>query len=467
MPITLIQPRHSYADDVWQGHIHLSAPLLSVKARLQAAGITGIGYIDENVTPHPSYPQEGVVGINLIGSPYIPVVLDMIKRIPEQVNILLGGQIIWSLTPEEFDAIFRKNNPRHTIQNGNNPSILAETAGVSAEQIPPVEHVSLEKAYAEIPDGTLHLYLQNEFSVYVSQWCKYNCSFCQAAKWQPEIYRDLEWLSAELLFLATKAVGFWVPSLKFYMSNLDILQTPEKLSDFLDVIEHVQKTSGIKIYFRGLAWVESFMQCYNNHKELLQRAQKIGLTTIGYGIDGGTPEVWKSIGKVQNFRKISGNAHFDEQQKAIKTIEFTRELWIQPEILMVFWHPNETPESLKAAYNFCQDMHHQFWALPRPHVSKNVIPGARWWRDPRNAKLVRQFIDDPRLFQALDYTALASELSHEDENLRRQTNYWYEKICALDPGSTHVIVPDTPEFRSIAESRWLTVRQMNAWKFDR
>lgn len=68
------------------------------------------------------------------------------------------------------------------------------------------------------------------------------------------------------------------------------------------------------------------MQCYNNHKELLQRAQKIGLTTIGYGIDGGTPEVWKSIGKVQNFRKISGNAHFDEQQKAIKTIEFTREL---------------------------------------------------------------------------------------------------------------------------------------------
>lgn len=65
-----------------------------MKARLQAAGITGIGYIDENVTPHPSYPQEGVVGINLIGSPYIPVVLDMIKRIPEQVNILLGGQII-------------------------------------------------------------------------------------------------------------------------------------------------------------------------------------------------------------------------------------------------------------------------------------------------------------------------------------------------------------------------------------
>jgi hypothetical protein len=49
MSITLIQPRHNYAPTEGLGHIHLSAPLPSVKARLQIAGIRDIQLLDANI----------------------------------------------------------------------------------------------------------------------------------------------------------------------------------------------------------------------------------------------------------------------------------------------------------------------------------------------------------------------------------------------------------------------------------
>ena len=134
---------------------------------------------------------------------------------------------------------------------------------------------------------------------------------------------------------------------------------------------------------------------------------------------------------------------------------------------MVFGHPRETKTSLKAAYDFCAQMQQKYGALPRPHVSKTVIPGAKAWRESANHDLVEQFLTEPRLFQALDYTSLASEVTHRNKRLRRETNKWYRRICALDAGSTQYIIPDTPHYQRLAVMQGITVKRMNEGKFDR
>lgn len=467
MVLTLIQPRHNYAPTEGLGHIHLSAPLPSVKARLQMAGIRDIELLDANITT-PDYEHlSWIVGFNLVGAPYIPEVLNIIERIPRDVEILLWGQIIGSLSDEEFMRIFHTKG-RTNIHNGNNPETLGSIVGVRPQDIPSTECIDMTSVYADIDDEHMRLYLEREFSVYVSQGCKYNCNFCQAAKGRPEIYRELSWFQNELTHLVSRAKSFWLNTLSFYMSNLDILQTPEEFRKFLDVIEHIRRNNPwFEIRFRWLCGIESFMNCYFHHHEMLVRAKNLWLHSIGYGIDGATPEVWKSIWKSQNFKKISWGEQWSDQEKAIKTIEWTKELGIRPEILMVFWHPKETQESLKLAYTFCAEMQEKYGALPRPHVSKTIIPGAKAWKEPENHAIVEQFISDPRLFQALDYTALPSELTHPNNSLKKATSTWYRKICALDPDATKYVIPNTPHYQRIANRKNTTVTKMNEGKFDR
>lgn len=106
-------------------------------------------------------------------------------------------------------------------------------------------------------------------------------------------------------------------------------------------------------------------------------------------------------------------------------------------------------------------MQEKYGALPRPHVSKTVIPGARAWKEHHNQDIVEKFLQEPDLFQALDYTALASEVTHRNKRLRRATNIWYQKICALDPEATQYTIPNTPHYQKMAERRGTTVQKMN------
>lgn len=76
--------------------------------------------------------------------------------------------------------IFHKQ--RTNIYNGNNREKLAQIVGAKPQDIPPPECIDMASVYADIDDSNMKLYLEHEFSVYVSQGCKYNCNFCQAAK---------------------------------------------------------------------------------------------------------------------------------------------------------------------------------------------------------------------------------------------------------------------------------------------
>ncbi|MDD2870784.1 MAG: radical SAM protein [Candidatus Gracilibacteria bacterium] len=465
--ITLIQPRHNYAPQEGFGHIYLSAPLLSFKARLlKVLGNTKIDYLDANFSA-PDYSKlDGIVGINLVGAPYIPEVLKIIEKLNDDVDIILGGQIISSLTEEEFYKIF--NQKRKRVINGNIDKNIEDLFGLEIGILPKVENINLIKSYQDIQGEQMKLYLEREFSLYLSQGCKYNCSFCQAVKGVPEIYRDFDMLKQELIYLSNRAKSLGIHTLKFYLSNLDILQTPNNFEKYLYTISEVIDNTGIKFDFRGLCGVESFLDVYNNNYDLLIKAKNLGLTSIGFGIDGATPEVWKSIGKGQNYKSLGKEKVFNEQEKSLEVIKLTSELGITPETLMVFGHPGETDESLKLAYEFSKEMYEKYGSIPRPHISKTIIPGAKAWYEKQNQDIVNSFIENPEYFQALDYTALPSELTHSDTNLRRLARKWYKKICNLDPiNSTKYIIPDTPVYREIAYRLGKTITELNLGKFDR
>ncbi len=61
--------------------------------------------------------------------------------------------------------------------------------------------------------------------------------------------------------------------------------------------------------------------------------------------------------------------------------------------------------------------------------------------DEHQAMAIRQLIQDPKMFQVLDFTTLASELTHPDQTIRDIVNGYYLKICALSPLSTQWTSP--------------------------
>ena len=108
--ITLYQPRHIFAPEEGDGHIYLPSSLTTVAARVLAAG----GEVDIQDGNLQKLDFQGeILGVNVIGSPYIPEVIDVRKQIEDLVGddaqILLGGQVIGGLLPDQFERLFGEN----------------------------------------------------------------------------------------------------------------------------------------------------------------------------------------------------------------------------------------------------------------------------------------------------------------------------------------------------------------------
>src|SRR3989344_5892105 len=105
--ITLIQPRHNYApprEESPLGHVYMPTSLLTAGARLLATGAE-VQFFDENVNPVP-FLDSNYVGINLLGAPYIPEVINLQHRLAQEadepLHFLLGGQVVSGLTQAQF-----------------------------------------------------------------------------------------------------------------------------------------------------------------------------------------------------------------------------------------------------------------------------------------------------------------------------------------------------------------------------
>src|SRR3989344_7837955 len=72
-----VQPRHVYAPSEGEGHIYSPTSLWTVGAKLIEAG-ADIEFADENLRSVDTESAD-VVGINLVGAPYIPLVRERFR----------------------------------------------------------------------------------------------------------------------------------------------------------------------------------------------------------------------------------------------------------------------------------------------------------------------------------------------------------------------------------------------------
>lgn len=438
IPMDLIQAKHSYADQMSQWHIYTNTSLWTIWAILDQKGID-ISLHDENIQPIEKL-NSNIVWINLLWAPYIPVVIETIERLRKQFGnellFVLGGQVLtqkksktrntlW-IDDDQFKSLFGDK-----VYNGMKPWVLESLLAI--EQLPNERTVSLIPMYEKLSDEQFALYFSREISLYVSQWCKFDCEFCGAVKNQREQYREADILNQDIRYIVQRLEKLWLHKLDIYMSNLDVFQSAEQLDWFADMLLNIQKDHPfMKFSLRGLAGCASFIKLDQHSPETIKKLVQAWFNAVGYGVDGMWPEVWKWIKKPQN-----------NEKDILDAIRISKEKYdITPELLMVFGHNGiDTEETLDHAYQFVEAMVQKYGAIPRPHVAKPFIPGNDGWTNPKYQTERNILIETPRLFQSLDFTALASNLTHPDEMFRNIVNHYYLKMCALQWNTTLPIIP--------------------------
>ncbi|MBS3162911.1 radical SAM protein [Candidatus Woesearchaeota archaeon] len=429
--ITLIQPRHNLAPKMGMGHIYMPTPLLCVASRLIGAGVDVL-LNDENFEQY--FRPTNLVGIHLGGVSYIPLAREIINERYLGHKYFIGGPVVNGLSEGQFRKLFGNN-----AFNGNLDSVLERELNIFRGDLKRPEETSLIEGYELICDEVMFEYLARESSLYVSQGCKFACNFCAAdrtckdpvtgkMKIVRERYRDLDVLREDLVYLANRAKRLGLSELSFYMSNLDVFQTPGKLLEFVNVVEEVRSKENVEFKLRGLSTVDSFLR---TDDDIIGQLVDVGFYSVGFGVDGMTAEVWNKVKKGHN-----------TEDKCLNAIKRAYESRITPELLMVFGHNGaDTEGSLRKAYDFSKDMVEVFGAIPRPHVAKAFLPGNDGWTDLKYQSSVRTLLDHPELFHNLDFTTLPTELTHPNRELRLLTIKYFLEICNLPGNTTKYLLP--------------------------
>jgi len=461
--ITLIQPRHSLAPEEGKGHIYLPSSHATVAGRILAAG-GDVEMQDANL--HKPNFNNQIIGANVVGAPYIPIAIELkrqiIKALGSEAKLILGGQVINGLKETEFDKLFGAN-----VFNGNNENTLKKLLGIELRAMPAHEETSLIPAYEKISDEDFKEYMEHEFCFYLSQGCKYGCEFCAANRTfrdpitgevskVTEKYRNLSIVEDELKYMVERAKKLGVNTFDIYLSNLDTFQTPQKLKQFAKIVQNIKKDNpGFIFKLRGLSTTAEFMKTYREDKEAITAMVDAGLWSIGFGVDGFAPKVWKKIKKGHN--KI--NDCYD-------AIRLTRQDFnITPEIFMVIGHDEDTPKTIQEGVEFVMDMAECYGATPRPYIAKSIVPGNNGWADPKNKKYVEQFLQHPEYFQALEYSALPTSLTHSDPKMRAHIEKAFMRMTNIQGNTSNIIYPEAaPEI----DARTAEIhRKLNIGKFDR
>ncbi len=442
--ILLLQPRHVYAPDYMEesiGHIYMPTSLMTVCARLLSAGVH-VRLEDENISQ--SELSCPCVGVNLVGSPYVASARKILDRLSvkyENFALLLGGQIVSGFRDEEFASLFGPS-----AINGNRDNNIESLFGLNSS-LPSPEQISLIPAYECIEDHAMSMYLNNEFCFFLSSGCKYGCLFCAAHHSRRDIqtgqtiqvsetYRSQKCIKDDLSYLLARASVLNVKKLKVYLSNLDLFQTPAELKAFAKtVIEVRNRYPGVDLSMRGLSTVQSFLRTHDNCPDVISMMAIAGLERIGFGVDGATEEVFRRTKKAQQ-----------TPTTCVKAIQTARETYsLTPETLMVFGHVGvDTEDSLRAACSFTEWAMERFGSLPRPHVAKSVIPGNEGWRQEGSRQFRQRLLENPNLFQVLDFTATPSPLTHPDDRFRDAVTRNFLKICELPGNVTQYVLPEWP-----------------------
>jgi hypothetical protein len=461
--LTFLQPRHVYASNNGDGHIYLSAPLITFMARLNAIGVPvdSMSFVDENFGGEKGEVEAAdCIGINLVGAPYIPEVIGIIKnRLRSGARVILGGQIIDKLSDDEFNRLFGRLRDDVVVDRNNRTSAQQF---FSVGDLPRAEEVSSIPVWEQIPAEQMRAYLNREISFYLSQGCLFGCSFCPAAKGQKESYRNLDLAITDLKWLTQRAIKFGIKKLPIYLSNLDLFQSPQNLEKFLEEANQMAEDLGFIYEFRGLATVYSIMKV---DPEYLERCCDYGLSEVGIGIDGATPHIWKRTKKVQNIPR----GEQEGGEKCIAAIEKIYASGMTPEMLMVLGHDggdiDSTIEDILIAQQFVCDARNRFNAKVHPYLVKSIIPGTDAWKEAGNRYLVEELIANPEYFRDLDFAAMPSRFSHPDDLIRRVVRAYYQDFLSSIDALDGIIVSsgDAQNMGVLFEETYF----LNEGKFDR
>ncbi len=452
--IVLIQPRHCYARRVTSdncGHTYFPTALYTMAARLRTIGF-GVVVRDENISPWSG--EADVVGVSCIGSPYFPVVASRLSELREQgvSKLIVGGQGVSGLTESEFAKLFGAD----TINASNEQELVARQV---LPQFPPAQEcVSICDEIGSLDDETFRKYFSSEVPLYLSQGCRFRCTFCAAIRSNDtnprvrEAYRQLPCVEAELHTIVEKSQALGLLENSFYLSNLDLFQTPDSLGGFVASVRGIlAKWPGHRFHFRGLSTTTSFLVVQQKSPNLIEEFAKIGLDRVGFGIDGATEKVWKAIRKPQS-------------KNSLRAIALAREQFgLQPEALMVFGHADhDNQESLSLAVDTVKRLSDEYGAIPRPHVAKGLVPGNDGWRVP--AAWQRDFLlENPWAFQFLDFTCLPTDVTHEDPALRDAVKKAFLEICSMPNCLTQYVMP---EDQRLPVAEFQEVIEFNEGRFD-
>lgn len=465
----LYNPRHNASSADGEEQIYFPSSLAVVAARvLQAGG--DIHFQDANLNN--AEISNDVVGIHVLGAPYIPEVIhlkeQMIRTMGQSLRVLLGGQVISGLTREQFQRLFGS-----LCENGNADSqlqdpdqVLKSAAGLHLRRLPHPEETSLIPFYEKLSDSDFTKYFSHEWCLYLSQGCKYACTFCaaQRTKHDPqsgqlvsvrEQYRDVAILEADLKYVAARAEKLKISDFHVYLSNLDLFQTPEKLKEFAQVLCAIRLAyPHTKWHLRGLSTAHEFMRTLVHDRETIELMVKAGLWSVGFGVDGTSKAVWRSVKKTQN-----------QLPECIEAMRVTREEFgMTPEMFMVIGHDTDTVDSLNEDLEFALDMSERFGAAPRPYVAKNIVPGNSGWTDSANAHIVETLLQTPSEFANLDYACLPSPLLTPDDHFRQLISDAFIKLTHIPGNTTNVIYPITG---TQSERINRLHKRLNARKWDR
>lgn len=415
--------------------VYLPTDLLLVGSRLEQVGIGAIVH-DLNLHPIPKkeeLQQYDFFGIGIIGAPYIPGAINLAQDLKSQTNqpICVGGPALEKILPEQFTRLFR-NSATHIGSDSDLTSFL----GVD---LPDQYSTSIVPMMKKIERQELSSYLSREFSLFVSQGCKFGCDFCGAKKKMKETFVETDTLKENLEYIASRATSFGIPQLSIYLSSLDLFQNPEQFGRVLETFAKMkEKHPSIEYNLRGLCRIDSFVNALEKMPELASLSNRAGLRTIGFGVDGTTEKIWRAQHK--------GQAGLSQVDKAL---DKCKEIGITSELLMVMGFPNDAFGSLLKTYVYTVARAITHGAVSRPYLAKSFIPGNDGWTNPEYKDQVERLLDNPELFTNLDFAALGSTLTHPIRSQRYLSNLFYTAITAtLEPfgkNATYPLMPRTEE----------------------
>lgn len=405
--IVLIDLRYPYG----KKNPYMSGSIADLAARMMAVGHT-IHIVDLNIdnvgddrVKH-LFAQADIIGISVIGSPYIPQAIDLaglLTSLYYNIPILVGGQVIKKLRPGQFEKLFQGTN---AVQIRNHADLVSHFG-----TIPPPMSMPYEPTWRRMGDARLRQYLEREFTLVVSQGCKFNCGFCGAAKAQREQFVEIDNFRGDLRFLATSAKSFGLRELRCYTTSLDFFQNPEKVAPYMEALAEVQAETGVAVRVRCLSCMTSFLQADKQLPDFANLVRRSGLWCVGFGADGTDESVWQAQKKRQN--------HLNDIAVCLKRC---LEIGVRPELLMVLGFPEDTMQS--SWKNFKNSIKY-VWSFPgtiiRPYLAKPFIPGNEGWT--AETERVWEVVKDPDLFYHLDFCALGSRLTHP--------RFWHRLLCNL------------------------------------